>query len=119
MALEENSGDHCHPLGPLIFKPKFRAIHPITCLDISLKMTNVNLIVTLDEKLRDHKSQLYPSYGDHKCLYIIIQRSSSVTVHPSVCSWSLSPDGPANAANVNHPTMQLNCKSAERHVPLV
>ena len=36
------------------------------CRDIPIKKSNVNLMVALEEKSKDHQSQLYSSSGDHE-----------------------------------------------------
>lgn len=43
------------------------SVHPV--LDISLKTTNMNLVVGFEEKSGDHQSQHVNSFsGDHECL---------------------------------------------------
>lgn len=61
--------------GASVGVPNFMAIGPIF---VSLKSTNVNILVALDEKSSDHQSHRDSSCGNHECLQKMCQSINEI-----------------------------------------
>lgn len=65
MVLNEKVKNYC------MYVVNFRAAHPIGVV-ISLKITNVIILMVLEETCGDHQSHQDSLSGNHECLYIIV-----------------------------------------------
>ena len=61
-----------------------------TCWEIPFRSMNVNLLVELEEELRDHPSHLDSSSGDHECQHTILWQSNGYW-DVSVCTRMVDP----------------------------
>ena len=61
-----------------------------TCWEIPFRSMNVNLLVELEEELRDHMSHLDSSSGDHECQHTILWQSNGYW-DVSVCTRMVDP----------------------------